>query len=222
MSVLYMSQVIFQIDPETEYQYHQLFQAHPEMRDFSLFGYHSIHNKPRIIRKIESFWDDEDRKYIRIIEQKWRHIEVDYFRLVSEITGTNWLYEDYYAYFLAFSKIIAFSNPYNFKSQEFILTTGALMNPQFLVGHELFHCHYYYLINKLKLTPNLNATVFTEGIAALTLSDLRMRCLFPETDFQSSIHYYPEVAKQWPIFQELWHSRSNFADFLQIVSQRLS
>lgn len=125
--------------------------------------------------------------------------------MIKDVTGTKWLFDAYHAYFLAFSTMIGFSNPLNLGSDEIALTTGSIVNPKFLVGHELFHCHYYYIVNKMKLTGRLNRTVFTEGTAALALF---------ETDAFSSINSYVEVSAKWSVFLEHWRRRVSFEDFL--------
>ena len=212
-----MKQVNFVIDARKEYEYQKLFQKVSWLNKMSLFTYTPIDNKSRIIRKIESFWDDEDREIVKKIEKEWRTIEKDYFKLVQEITGIEWLYDEYFAYFLALSPVIGFSNPYNFKSQEIALTPSAIINPRFIVGHELFHSHYYYLVDKLGMTKNANRTIFTEGIAALMLFKTSMKDLFPNTDFQSSINYYTQVAKAWDTLVKIWEKRTSFKNFLEEV-----
>jgi len=185
----------------------------------SIFSFTPIDNKARILKKISNFWDDDDKNLIKQIESEWKLIEKEYFRLFEDITEIPWLYKTYYSYFLAFSTKIGFSNPFNLKSKEIALTTGAVINPKFLVGHELFHSHYYYVVDKLKMTARLNRTVFTEGVAALALFETKAKKLFHETDTESSIDSYPEVRAKWPIFLDYWHKRLSFEDFLIKVAQ---
>jgi hypothetical protein len=216
-----MPKVTFLIDPDKEYEYHQLFQKVPEFNRMSIFAYTPIDDKPRIIKKIQNFWDDEDRAAIKKIEDEWRIIEKDYFELIREITGVEWLYDEYFAYFLAFSTVIGFSNPFNLKSQEIIMTPAAAINPKFIVAHELFHSHYFYVVDKLGMTGIANKTLFTEGVAALVLFKTKMKELFPNTDFQSSINSYPQVAKEWDKLVNLWEKRKNFKDFLIEITNQL-
>lgn len=214
-----MVAVKFEISPEKEYEYHRLFCNTRGFEVLSIFSFTPIKNKNRIIKKITNFWDNDDRKLIKKIEGQWRLIEKDYFRLFEDITGTSWLYQTYHAYFLAFSPTIGFSNPFNLRSKEVALTTGAIINPKFLVGHELFHSHYYYVVDKMKMTARLNRTLFTEGVAALALFETKAKNLFPETDIESSINSYPEVRANWPVLLDYWHKRLNFKDFLIKVAQ---
>src|SRR3990167_11286741 len=161
-----MSKVIFKIDQQKEYEYHQLFLHVPGLAVMSPLTAATMEDKQKIIQDIETFWSAENKLTVGLIEKKWREVESDYFPLIREITRVDWLYENYFAYFLAFSKIMGFSNPFNMKSQEIVLTTEAIINPRFLVGHELFHSHYFYIVDKLGMTPRLNKTLFTEGVAA--------------------------------------------------------
>ena len=209
-----MTRVKFEINPEKEYEHHQLFCNTKGLERMSIFSFTPMKNKTRIVKKINDFWDDDDGKLIKKIESEWRLIEKDYFRLFVDITGTPWLYKIYHAYFLAFSPIIGFSNPSNLKSEEIALTTGAITNPKFIVGHELFHSHYYYVADKMKMTARLNRTLFTEGVAALALFETKAKSLFPETDIESSINSYSEVRANWPILLDYWRKRLSFEDFL--------
>lgn len=214
-----MPTVKFEIDPEKEYEYHRLFQNSQGFEGMSIFSFTPIKNKNRIIKKTTNFWDDDDKKLIKKIESEWKLIEKDYFKLFENITEVPWLYKTYHAYFLAFSPTIGFSNPFNLRSEEIVLTTGAIINPKFLVGHELFHSHYYYLVDKMKMTARLNRTIFTEGVAALALFETKAKKLFSETDVESSINSYPEVREKWPIFLDYWRKRFSFEDFLIKVAQ---
>ncbi|MFA7301599.1 MAG: hypothetical protein WC069_04770 [Candidatus Shapirobacteria bacterium] len=214
-----MTTVNFEINPEKEYEYHRLFCNNHGFEGMSIFSFTPIKSKTRIIKKINGFWDDDDRKLIKKIESEWRLIEKDYFKLFEDITGISWLYKNYYAYFLAFSPTIGFSNPFNLRSEEIALTTGAIINPKFLVGHELFHSHYYYTVDKMKMTTRLNRTLFTEGVAALALFETKAKRLFSETDVESSINSYPEVRANWLILLDYWRKRFCFEDFLIKVAQ---
>lgn len=211
--------VIFQIDPEKEYQYLQLFNSTPGLSNLSVFNFSDISDHRRIIKKINSFWDDTDKKVVKNIEAQWQTIETEYFKQIKKITGVDWLYPKYYAYFMAFSSLIGFSNPFNLRSQEIVLTTGAQINPCFIIGHELFHSHYYYLVEKMGLTTRLNQTIFTEGVAALALFETTAKKLFSDTDSETSIDSYPEVRAKWPILLEHWRRRRNFNNFLTEISQ---
>lgn len=209
-----MAVVKFEINPVKEYEYHRLFCNTRGFEEMSIFSYTPVKNKTRIIKKINDFWDDNDKKIIKKIESEWKLIEKDYFNLFENITEIPWLYKTYYAYFLAFSSTIGFSNPFNLRSQEITLTTGAIINPKFLVGHELFHSHYYYVVDKMKMTARLNRTLFTEGVAALALFETKAKSLFPETNIESSINSYPEVRANWPTLLDYWHKRLSLEDFL--------
>jgi len=209
-----MKKVNFIIDPNKEYKYHKLFEKIPQFNTMSLFAFVPIKDKKRIIRKINNFWDNKDKKLITGIEKKWREIEKGYFDLVSKITEEDWLYNEYNAYILAFSTIIGFSNPFNLKSKEIALTISSIINPKFLVAHELFHSHYYYVIEKYGMTNKANKTLFTEGVAALVLTETKMKSLFPETNFESSISSYPQVRTNWNRFKELWNKRKSFKGFI--------
>jgi len=185
----------------------------------SIFSDATLGDKARIIKKINNFWDEENKKLILKIESEWRTIETDYFKQIAELTGVDWLYQTYRAYFLAFGTSRGFSNPFNTRSDEFILTTGAIINPKFLTGHELFHCHYYYIVNKVGLTERLSRTLFIEGIASLMLFETKISKLFSETDFARSRDSYPEVKEKWPILLEHWNKRVNFEAFLNTAAQ---
>jgi hypothetical protein len=214
-----MQKVKFEINPEKEYEYHRLFCNTPGFGGMSIFAFNSIDEKARIIKKINNFWDNEDKVLIKKIEAEWKLIEKDYFKLIAEITETPWLFETYHAYFLAFSTVIGFSNPFNLRSEEIALTTGAIINPKFLVGHELFHSHYYHVVDKMKMITRLNQTIFTEGVAALVLFETKAKNLFSETDIERSINSYPEVQAKWPILLDYWRKRSSFKDFLMQIAQ---
>lgn len=214
-----MPKVSFDISPEKEYEYHQLFCKTPGFNRMSTFSEAALADKSRIIRKINNFWDEEDRKLIQEIESAWRTIEMDYFKMVAELTGVDWLYQTYHAYFLAFGTSRGFSNPFNTKSEEFILSTGAIINPKFLTGHELFHSHYYYIVSKMGLTERLSRTIFIEGVASLMFFETKMGDLFPETNFISGRDSYPEVKEKWPILLEHWEKRVNFEMFLSTVAK---
>ncbi|MDP4009981.1 MAG: hypothetical protein Q8P53_03270 [Candidatus Shapirobacteria bacterium] len=214
-----MPMVKFEINSEKEYEYHQLFCNTLGFEGMSIFSFTPIKNKSRITKKIAGFWDDDDKELIKKIESEWKLIEKDYFKLFEKITGTPWLYKTYHAYFLAFSSMIGFSNPFNLRSQEIALTTGAIINPKFLVGHELFHSHYYYVVDKMKMTARLNKTIFTEGVAALALFKTKAKSLFPGTDTESSVNSYPEVRAKWPILLDYWQKRLSFEDFLIKIAQ---
>ena len=209
-----MPKLNFLIDPDKEYEYHRLFLSHRGLARLSLFNHSSIEDKERIIRKINSFWDNQDREVINEIEKHWQTIETQYFNLVEKITGVPWVYQNYSAFFLAFSLVAGFSNPFNLKSSEIVLTTGAAINPKFIVAHELFHSHYYYVVDKLGLTEKANKTLFTEGIAGLALFKTEMRELFPDTDTEKSISSYSEVRQNWEKLETLWGERTSFKDFL--------
>lgn len=184
----------------------------------SIFSEAALADKPRIIRKINNFWDEEDRKLIQEIENAWRTIETDYFNMVAELTGVDWLYQTYHAYFLAFVTSRGFSNPFNTRSEEFILSTGATINPKFLTGHELFHSHYYYIVSKMGLTERLSRTLFIEGVASLMFFETKLSKLFFETDFSRSRDSYPEVKGKWPLLLEHWGKRTNFDEFLRNIA----
>ncbi|MBI2465155.1 hypothetical protein HYV64_03370 [Candidatus Shapirobacteria bacterium] len=214
-----MQTVKFEINPEKEYEYHQLFCNTRGFEGMSIFSFTPIKNKTKITKKIIDFWDDDDKELTKKIESEWKLIEKGCFKLFEDITETSWLYKTYHAYFLAFSPIIGFSNPFNLRSQEIALTTGAIINPKFLIGHELFHSHYYYVVDKMKMTARLNRTIFTEGVAALALFETKAKNLFPETDTESSISSYPEVRANWSIFLDYWRKRLSFEDFLMKIAQ---
>lgn len=214
-----MPTVKFEIDPEKEYEYHQLFLDTHGLEQASIFYHSPIGDKTRIVNKIKNFWDEQDKEIISKIEKQWKTIENDYFKQIEEITQVSWSHQAYHAYFLAFSNMIGFSNPFNLDSNEIVLTTGSIINPKFLVGHELFHSHYYRLVDKLGLTKRLNQTIFTEGIASLVIFETGIKNLFSETDASSSINSYSEVQNKWPVLLEHWQQRENLNSFLYKVAQ---
>jgi hypothetical protein len=217
-----MQTVSFDINPEKEFEYHQLFCKIPGFNRMSLFSSTALENKPRIIQKITNFWDDEDKKCVKEIEATWRGMENEYFKQIAEITGVDWLFPVYHAYFLAFGTPIGFSNPFNKTSSEFVLSTGAIVNPKFFTGHELFHSHYYYIIDKLGLYDRLCRTVFIEGVAVLALLESKVSNLFPQEDFERSKNSYPDVKAKLPILREYWERRTSFEDFLKNIANETS
>jgi hypothetical protein len=101
-----MPRVTFEISPQKEFKYHQLFRKyHKHTEKYSLFAFEKELNSDRVIKKAEGFWDDQDRAKIKEIENIWGTIEQDYFRLVEKITGVQWPYDKYKAFFSCFLSI---------------------------------------------------------------------------------------------------------------------
>jgi hypothetical protein len=210
-----MPKVIFKIDPEKEYEYHKLFFEHHGLDHMSLFRHQSIEDKKRIIRKINSFWDETDKKVFAEVENQWRTIENQYFPLIEEITEEKWASDTFYAYCLAFSNNTGYSSPYIPDSREISFSTGAIINPKFIIGHELFHTHFYHVIHRLGLDHKAKNTLFNEGTAALVLFKTKAFELFPNTHPQSSIDSHGIVSRNWPTLVNLWEKRTSFKGFLE-------
>lgn len=55
-----MTMVKFEVNPEKEYEYHQLFRENSGLNGASIFSFTPIGDKQRIVKKIENFWDEDD------------------------------------------------------------------------------------------------------------------------------------------------------------------
>ena len=207
-----MPSVDFRNDSEKEYEYHELFRKHwPE---HTLFAFQTNFKKRRIIKKIDDFWDEYDNEALDTMVKQWKPIEKMYFERVAKVTGVPWLHDTYYVYVLAFMTLIGgFSNPHNLKSQECVISPSSIINPKFFVAHELFHSHYYYVLQQLGL-PEANKTLFTESTVDFVLFYSDIKELLPASNEESYTRHYSEVRNNWDKLFPLWQNRVDFKGFL--------
>lgn len=213
-----MPKVHFVIDPKKEYEYHKLFLETDAWNDLSLFQFQSIKDEARVIKKIERFWDDKDKQIIGQVEAEWRPIEDSYFKLLEEITDQKCSYQIYNVFFLVFIvNTLGFSNPFENDGSEIVLgigASGAAIDSKFIIAHELFHTHYYYVVSKLGLEKAINTTLI-EGTADLALFYSEMKDSLPESKIDQCTQTYQEVRDNWKILHSNWEKRKSFEDYLR-------
>jgi AraC-like DNA-binding protein len=147
------------------------------------------------------------------LQTKWDNINDEFFKIIKEITESDWKYKSYFCYVQ--HAVVGNYHPLN-GNEIFVSTKDSRLKDKLQeIAEELIHQHYWDIWRKTFINirfpwRNLKRWILSEIIAELILSETELQQLFGEV--REKFYFLPQ--EKIIQIKQLWMERKSFKDFL--------
>jgi len=207
-----MTIVKFKTDPEKELEYFDRFVKSCGTSKLKKESLELISlDKKEAIKRLEEGYKKEDFiQFVKDLKKEWKKIEKEYFQKVKESTGLDWQHERYICYV---SLNVPGLGDLVDKSWDKVILSNILPANimKYVLAHELFHLHYFYVCKKEKMPIEAASVAINESIPILfMLVNPDIGKLFPEITVDRVRKSYQEVDRIIDKLIDVYKSEKNF------------
>lgn len=211
-----LPKIEFKIDADNELAYLKKF---AEMCGTSKLKPESLEllkkSSKEAIKIIEIGYQQKDFiEFVKNLKKEWERIGEAYLKKIEELTGFKWQHDQYICYISL--NVPGLSDLFDKKLDKIILSNILPASTmKYVLAHELFHLHYFYICKKEKMSIEAASTTINEALPLLLMvvnKDLGK--LWPDISLERVRNSYPGVNKIIDELVKIYKPNMNFIELI--------